>query len=287
MDEKGTAVVKKATPTSIDNVVDPTLAREMLKSFAKERKTIIKFIGKQLIEGVDYGYAYYDDRGRPQGKKMLLKPGAEKFDMFLRLDPVFVNDRETWEMMGSEPGLVCFACFLLTKAQKKEALKLLEKMGRSHRFVIYQNLAVAEGRGARSKSEVHKGTRNTTIKMAQKSAQVDSTLRVAGLSEMFSQDAEDFVPQPRKQQPPQERDVTPPVKKANGSKDPRASWSLAKLLEACKKALEPMPEAQQIRLDNLAEERFNNRQHGELLHLLRLIETQAKQFGGKDEKSTR
>jgi hypothetical protein len=49
----------------------------------------------------------------------------------------------------------------------------------------------AEGTGAR-RVEQDKGDINKSLKMAVKSAHIDATLRVAGLSELFSQDLEDM-----------------------------------------------------------------------------------------------
>ena len=56
----------------------------------------------------------------------------------------------------------------------------------SHGFIA------AEGTGARRVDQDH-GDINKSLKMAQKSAHIDATLRVAGLSEIFTQDIEDFI----------------------------------------------------------------------------------------------
>ena len=51
----------------------------------------------------------------------------------------------------------------------------------------------AEGTGAR-RVEQDKGDINKSLKMALKSAHIDATLRVASLSELFTQDIEDLGP---------------------------------------------------------------------------------------------
>ena len=52
---------------------------------------------------------------------------------------------------------------------------------------------MGQGRGA-STLEKNEGDPNKTIKMAQKSAYIDSTIRATGLSDLFSQDLEDMQP---------------------------------------------------------------------------------------------
>ena len=53
---------------------------------------------------------------------------------------------------------------------------------------------VADGIGARSLKQDY-GDINKALKMAEKSAHIDATLRMAGLSEVFTQDLEDMPPQ--------------------------------------------------------------------------------------------
>ena len=50
----------------------------------------------------------------------------------------------------------------------------------------------AEGTGARRIAQDN-GDINKSLKMAEKSAHIDATLRVAGLSELFTQDLEDMA----------------------------------------------------------------------------------------------
>src|SRR5215475_6579670 len=103
------------------------------------------------------------------GKSTLCKPGSEKICGLLQLRPRFRRDVETWEMLGSEPGVVALVCELVTAS----------------------GVVVAEGRGARHRDQDY-GDVNKTIKMVQKSGQTDAVLRLAGLSEIFTQDLEDL-----------------------------------------------------------------------------------------------
>jgi hypothetical protein len=97
----------------------------------------------------------------------------------------------------------------------------------------------AEGTGARTIAQ-DDGDINKSLKMAEKSAHIDATLRVAGLSEIFTQDLEDMLreagsgqtiqpenpasvppqqtadPQPRSQAGPQ----NPPANHGNGRNQP-------------------------------------------------------------------
>src|SRR5882672_3953768 len=51
---------------------------------------------------------------------------------------------------------------------------------------------VAQGVGGRSVSKDY-GDVNKSLKMAEKSGQIDATLRLAGLSEVFTQDVQDMI----------------------------------------------------------------------------------------------
>jgi hypothetical protein len=69
---------------------------------------------------------------------------------------------------------------------------------------------VADGIGARS-AEQDYGDLNKALKMACKSAHIDATLRMAGLSEIFTQDLEDMPPENvgGESQPEQRRTTEP------------------------------------------------------------------------------
>lgn len=134
---------------------------EQAQAYNLSRKRLLEWIAADFKDGVDYHVI--------KGKQSLSKAGAEKVVNMLRLRPVFKRDDDTWQMLGSTPGFVCYVCELVTPSGQ----------------------IVAEGRGARDINKEN-GDINKTIKMAQKSAVIDCTLRISGLSTLFTQDLEDL-----------------------------------------------------------------------------------------------
>jgi hypothetical protein len=112
--------------------------------------------------GIDYGRA--DDRSR---KDTLLKAGAEKVCNYFNTTPVFALDKETWHMLGSPAGTVCFICRIVDNTTGK---------------------VVGEGRGAETVGN-RKRDANKAIKIAKKCALVDAALSTFCLSEIFTQDS--------------------------------------------------------------------------------------------------
>src|SRR5262245_18768198 len=167
---------------------DPTALSAELDRYTTVRGIFVDWLFSHLVAGIDYLLIHrkVGARGNKQdcpdklnatgsrcdkcgGKATLAKPGSEKICGLLQLRATFRRDVETWEMLGSEPGVVALIC---------------ELVGPS-------GVIVAEGRGARHRDQDF-GDLNKCIKMVQKSSQVDSVLRCAGLSELFSQDIEDM-----------------------------------------------------------------------------------------------
>ena len=167
---------------------DPAALAERLRVYGESRRILVDWLLGQLVAGIDYTLIHRKIGPRGQktecpnvgnmvdrtcsecgGKSTLCKPGSEKICGLLQLRPTFSRDVETWEMLGSEPGVVALKCDLRTAA----------------------DVVVAEGRGARHR-DMDYGDLNKTIKMTQKSAQTDAVLRCAGLSEIFTQDLEDL-----------------------------------------------------------------------------------------------
>jgi len=131
-----------------------------------KRALIKKFITKHMVKGVDFGSIRVAGR---DSKPSLFKPGAEKFASLFKLRAEVNRDLETWEMLGSEPGTICYTCVLYTSQDKK----------------------VGEGKGAATIKE--KGNANTAIKIAKKRAFVDAILSTGALSDFFTQDLEDMA----------------------------------------------------------------------------------------------
>lgn len=131
-----------------------------------------KIVQSTLVEGHDYGASFY---GAP--KPSLLKPGAEKILMLLGLS----SEYEMIEKIQDyDEGF--FAYTIRCKITKNGQL-------------------IAEGLGhcnSREKKYTHEKQDiymlgNTCLKMAKKRAQVDATLTVASLSDIFTQDLEDMA----------------------------------------------------------------------------------------------
>jgi len=137
-----------------------------IDAWATDRTFLETFVRAHLIEGTDY---YTMVIGGRETTPSLSKAGSEKILKLFHLRSVFTVDHDTWEMFGKEPGLVCYTCTLVNTDGE----------------------VVAEGKGARKASQ-NQNNPNSTIKMALKSAQIDSTIRYGALSGMFTQDLEDM-----------------------------------------------------------------------------------------------
>jgi hypothetical protein len=136
-----------------------------------KRNLLKKYISDNLVEGIDYGVIEIESKRTGQkykSKPTLFKAGSEKFISLMHLRPIFKRDDETWEMTGKKAGLFCYICQLIN----------------------IKGEVVGEGRGSCDISE--KKSANEAIKLAEKRAQLDATLRTGGLSDFFTQDLEDM-----------------------------------------------------------------------------------------------
>ncbi len=159
-----------ALPPEIDESglnITPGALRQMVALEEERREIIREFIARNLKSGTDFGTIM---AGRRETKPSLFKPGAEKICLLFQLRPKFTPDRATLAMAGNPPGLFAYVC------------RLIDRQGR----------IVGEGRGAADLSERNGWTVNNAIKICEKRAQVDAVLRVAGISEIFTQDLEDM-----------------------------------------------------------------------------------------------
>ncbi len=152
-DGEGSVMPLAHTPASFT----AALANERAKRDALE-----EYIRSGLKRGTDY------DRVGPGKKDTLLKPGAEKVCALLQLRAAFVKDTETMEMLPERDGTLAYVCHLLTR----------------------EGEIAAEGRGACEPSE--RPHVNVRVKIAMKRAMVDAVLRVAALSDYFTQDLDDL-----------------------------------------------------------------------------------------------
>jgi hypothetical protein len=152
------------------------------------RKALLKWIESNLQHGVDYGQIHvvgkdkcqYAKKGRQQdctnkyhwSKPSLWKPGAEKICGMMGIIPRFPNldEYEKAVLQGRDIKVIILKCELHTPS----------------------GFIAAEGSGAR-RVDQDKGDINKSLKMAEKSAHIDATLRIVGLSEIFTQDLEDML----------------------------------------------------------------------------------------------
>jgi hypothetical protein len=135
----------------------------------ERRHVLLEYIIRNLRPGIDYGVIPGTEATAT--KPALLKPGAEKVCLLLQLRPDFVADLDTLTMLGSPMYIFAYVC------------RLFDRGGR----------IVGQGRGVSELREQQGWTVNVAVKMAQKRAQVDAVLRVAGLSEFFSHEEENMV----------------------------------------------------------------------------------------------
>ena len=147
-------------------------------SFEKQKRVMMsEYIATQMKEGVDFGKIHVFPKEKcgifgcmNQGhmsKNVLFKPGAEKFCSLFQLRGSFEKDAETWEMLGSQNGVVCYICKLFNG-----------------------EVLVGEGRGVCSVAEKF-GQLNNAVKIAEKRAKIDAVLSTGGLSDFFTQNLED------------------------------------------------------------------------------------------------
>jgi len=147
------------------------------------RTALMQWVRGALVENVDYGKIHVIskkecNRGRfckdPNhfSKPSLWKPGAEKICGMLGVTAHFptLGDYERAVLDGKRLQQVIIRC------------ELRDAGGR----------VVADGVGARSMAQDN-GDLNKALKMAEKAGMIDATLRMAGLSEVFTQDIEDMV----------------------------------------------------------------------------------------------
>ena len=158
-------------PTRAANPLDlsPAEFRQALARRSENRKALIEWIRNSLVDGVDFGAVPLRRGGF--SKPSLRKPGAEKICGMLGVTASFptLKDYEASALDGREVQQVILRCHLVSP----------------------DGIVVADGVGARSLEQDY-GDINKSLKMAIKSAMIDATLRMAGLSEIFTQDLEDM-----------------------------------------------------------------------------------------------
>lgn len=152
----------------------------------QNRQLLMDWLRTALVENVDFGRVHIASKDKCEharagrvkdctnqwhwSKPSLFKPGAEKITGLMGMTVHFpsLNGIENAILSGHDVKQIMMRC------------ELQDAQGR----------VVAEGVGARSIAQDY-GDMNKACKMAEKSAHIDATLRLAGLSEVFTQDLED------------------------------------------------------------------------------------------------
>ncbi len=153
----------------------------------RNRALLMDWLRTALVEGVDFGRIHIAGKDRCQLVRMgrvheckdpshwspkasLFKPGAEKITGMLGMTVHY-------------PTMPAYEDAILAQADIRTIMLRCE-LRDVHGHVV------AQGAGARQISQDY-GDLNKTLKMVAKSAHIDATLRLAGLSEVFTQDLED------------------------------------------------------------------------------------------------
>jgi hypothetical protein len=176
--------IENETTTIAANPLDlpAEIFKEGLDRRKQNRAALMEWIRDSLIEGLDFGRIHVANRRCQAGKDCknpahfskpsLFKPGAEKICGMLGLTVRYptLSDYEKAALNDAHLTQIIIRCEILDAF--------------SH--------VVADGVGARIISQDN-GDINKSLKMAEKSAHIDATLRMAGLSEVFTQDIEDMM----------------------------------------------------------------------------------------------
>jgi hypothetical protein len=147
------------------------------------RAALMAWVRDALVDGSDFGKIHVVSRSKCQAgkdcknpahfsKPSLFKPGAEKICGMLGVTVRYptLQDYEKAALTGANLSQIIIRC------------EIIDASGR----------VVADGVGARIIAQDN-GDINKALKMAEKSAHIDATLRMAGLSEVFTQDIEDML----------------------------------------------------------------------------------------------
>jgi len=180
---QGNGVSTASTAVSVPARAASTIALEaQLATWEAERHLVEQFIARNMKEGQDFGKIHVSKNCKTFqetktcqnpahfSKDSLWKPGSEKIMGLLQLRAVFTKDVDTWDLLGCPQGTICYVCTLITRGGE----------------------VVAEGRGARDSAKDY-GDINKSIKMAEKSSQIDAVLRMGTLSDFYTQDMEDMT----------------------------------------------------------------------------------------------
>lgn len=211
VEQKPTMALARSTPLD----VPVQQFKDGLERRGENRKALIDWIRSSLVEGVDFGKIHVVSKSKCSlgrncknpnhfSKPTLYKPGAEKICGMLGLNVEFptLKDYEQAAIDGKDIKNVLLRCELVSNGQ-----------------------VVAHGVGARNVASDY-GDLNKSLKMAEKSGHIDATLRVGGLSEIFTQDLDQMAADgaldgdpPRDTRPPPKAPQTKPQEQPEATQE--------------------------------------------------------------------
>lgn len=178
----GTEIIEAPHPSANPLDIAPEAFKGALARRGENRKALMEWIRASLVRGVDFGKIHVVSKSKCDkgnrctndyhfSKDCLFKPGAEKIAGMLGVTPTFptLHKYEDAALAGVELKQIILRCHMVDAAGK----------------------IVADGIGARSLEQDY-GDINKALKMCSKSAHIDATLRMAGLSEVFTQDLDEM-----------------------------------------------------------------------------------------------
>jgi hypothetical protein len=179
--------------------ISPEAFRGALSRRGENRKALMAWVRESLVAGVDFGRIHVVSKSKCSrgnqcdnphhfSKDCLFKPGAEKIAGMLGVTPTFptLQKYEEAALAGIDLKQIILRCHMV------------DGSGR----------IVADGIGARSLEQDY-GDINKSLKMCAKSAHIDATLRMAGLSEVFTQDLDQMKLDGKLDQDADDRALTP------------------------------------------------------------------------------
>ncbi len=167
----------------------------------------------------DHDYGIIPGTGN---KPTLLKPGAEKILMLMGLTSEYDVIEKVQDYDGG------FFAFTVKCTLSRGDIKVTEGVGHAN---------TRERRYTSGKQQDPYTLANTVLKMAKKRAQVDAVLTVASLSEIFTQDLEDYEEIPQQSPRSAQTQTRPQTQQKNSSTNGLATENQLKKLYAMSKEL--------------------------------------------------
>lgn len=173
------------TQLSTIDTSDPDLFARGLLLRQENRQELLSWVKANLVKDRDYGHLK-DSSGKDKGSiASLWQPGAQQICGLLGLRPHFPDSEKYVDMAvrGEKIDQVVVRCLLYNAAGEV----IGEGMGARSAISLVRKWEWVDG----SRKPVGEETKydvNYALKMAQKSAHIDATLRAGGLSAIFTQD---------------------------------------------------------------------------------------------------